>query len=111
MRVLFKKLNDNIDKLKIFQQRAKTLSDYEMVQQKLKQFGAALGFAEINLVRKGIKEREDLEAQKLKKFSKRQGQSNIEQEYIKAMSEEAYKNLLEMNQTIRRREIMTKIND
>ena len=79
--------------------------------QRPKQFGAALGFAEINLVRKGINEREALEAQKLKKFSKRQGQSNIEQEYITAMSEEVYKNLLEMNQTIRRREIMTKIND
>ena len=84
LRILFKKLNDNIDKLKVFQQRAKTLSDIEIVQQKLKQFGAALGFAEVNLAKKEIKEKEEFESQKLRKFSKQQGQSNIEQEYIKA---------------------------
>ena len=39
-----RKLNDHIDKLDIFQRKAHSLSDLEVVQQKVKQFGEALGF-------------------------------------------------------------------
>ena len=49
---LFKKLNDTINKLDIFKQRAKELPDLELVQKKLNQFGAALGFVEDDLTKK-----------------------------------------------------------
>ena len=41
---VIRKLNDHIDKLDIFQRKAHSLSDLEVVQQKVKQFGEALGF-------------------------------------------------------------------
>ena len=55
---LFRKLNDTINKLDVFKQRAKELPDLELVQKKLNQFGAALGFVEEDLAKKDEKMRE-----------------------------------------------------
>ena len=41
---VIRKLNEHIDKLDVFQRKAHSLSDLEVVQQKVKQFGEALGF-------------------------------------------------------------------
>lgn len=65
---LFKKLNDTINKLDIFKQRARELPDLELVQQKLSQFGAALGFVADDLARKDDSMREQIEKEKLKKL-------------------------------------------
>lgn len=109
---LFKKLNATIDKLDIFKSRAKELPDLELVQKKLAQFGAALGFVEDDLARKDDSRREQIEKEKLKKLGNQKGQAGPnEEEYIMAINATTFSNIQDINQILRRREIMTNIND
>jgi hypothetical protein len=62
---MFKKLNDNLDKLQIFKKGVKSLPDIEMVQQKLKQFGEALGFVQVGVDTKNNEAMKNTEDKKL----------------------------------------------
>lgn len=44
MKAVIRKLNEHIEKIDVFKQRAKELTELELVQKKVKQFGEALGF-------------------------------------------------------------------
>ena len=97
---MFKKLNDNLDKLQIFKKGVKSLPDIQMVgtvQQKLKQFGEALGFVQVGLESKDNEAIKNIEDKKLEKFSKQKNPTMIENEYIQAASDDIYRHLLEMN--------------
>ena len=100
---LFRKLNDTMDKLELFKKKASGLPDIEIVKKKLEQFGQALGFVEDNVAKMDKSKREKMAMKSMAK-------SGIEKEYIQAMCEDTYKNLLELNQLIRRREIISNIN-
>ena len=110
MKAVIRKLNEHIEKIDVFKQRAKELSELEQVQKKVKQFGEALGFVVADFGKRERLERKKLEQKKLQKFSNNPGQSNLELVHIENQSEECYASLVELNQIIRRREIMTNIN-
>lgn len=58
-----------------------------------------------------MKEKEDLEDKKIKKFLKSGGQSQLEMKHIEELSKESFMSIRELNQMIRRREIIVNINN
>ena len=110
MKAVIKKLNEHIQKIDVFKQRAKELTELELVQKKVKQFGEALGFVVADIGKRELLDQEKLQQKKLQKFSNNPNQSNLELVHIENQSEEVYASLVELNQIIKRREIMTNIN-
>jgi hypothetical protein len=92
-----------MDKLELFKKKASGLPDIEIVKKKLEQFGQALGFVEDNVAKMDKNKREKMAMKSMAK-------SGIEKEYIQAMCEDTYKNLMELNQLIKRRKIISNIN-
>ena len=60
MKNVIKKLNEHIEKIDVFKQRARDLTDLETVQKKVKQFGEALGFVVSDIGKREKAEREKL---------------------------------------------------
>ena len=54
-------------------------------------------------------EMEKLELNKLKKFEARGTKTTVEEKFVEAMSAETYQNLVEINQILRRRDIIKNI--
>lgn len=97
MKNVIKKLNEHIEKIDVFKQRARDLTDLETVQKKVKQFGEALGFVVSDIGKREKAEREKLQQKKLSKFSGNPAQSNLELKHIENQSEESYASLVELN--------------
>ena len=65
MKAVIRKLNEHIQKIDVFQQRAKELTELELVQKKVKQFGEALGFVVADIGKREQIEQEKLQNKKL----------------------------------------------